>query len=155
MDADMQNKLIRRYESVSFSVVKKVEYLMKDEISEDLTNDQHAMLRFIQNYGPCTSTALADAFFVKKSAITAIINRLNEKGLITRQRDDNDRRVVYLTLSERGKKIYNESERKIHQLVEDMITKFSDDEITSFINTYEKLSKTLDHMIEQSKEETS
>lgn len=147
MVSESHNQLIRRYEAVSFSVMKKAEYLIKDEISEDLTNDQHATLRFIKTYESCTSTELAEAFFVKKSAITAIINRLYEKGLIDRTRDENDRRVIYLSLSKAGEELFERSERKIHQLVEAIILKFKKEEIEQFLDTYEKLSTILDSMI--------
>jgi len=135
--------LINRYIEVSNAVNKKAEALMKQEIEDDLTNDQHYTLRYIYQVGKCTSTELAEKFFVNKSAITAIINRLTEKGLIMRERDDEDRRVIYLSLTEKGRDLFLKVEERIHQFVECFITKFDDDEIEAFIATYEKLSNIL------------
>ena len=103
MDKKIIQELIDRYVSVSFEVHKKAESLIKGQIGDDLTNDQHYILRYIQQSNDCTSSELADAFEVNKSAITAIINRLVDRGIIQRTRDENDRRVVYLTLSEKGR----------------------------------------------------
>jgi DNA-binding MarR family transcriptional regulator len=143
----MSNKniqqLVDRYISVSFSVNKKAESLVKDQISSDLTNDQYYTLRHIHLVGSCTSTELATAFEVKKSAITAIINRTWEKGLIQRTRDENDRRVVYLTLTDKGTELFLRTENRIHKLVESFITKFDEYEIKQFIETYEKLNQVL------------
>lgn len=155
MDQETINALIRRYETVSFNVMKKAESLIKDEIVEELTYEQHMTLHFIKSVESCTATTLSEAFFVKKSAITAIVNRLTEKGLITRTRDPKDRRQVYLTLSEKGQTLYKRCETNIHQLVRSMILNFESEEIKTFIETYEKLSHVLDHMIEQSKEVSS
>jgi DNA-binding MarR family transcriptional regulator len=138
--------LVERYLSVSFIVMRKAAALVKCELDEDMTNDQYYLLRYIKRKAKCTSTELASMFGVNKSAITAMTNRLVKKGLIQRTRDQNDRRVVYLTLTERGDEWITETEEKIHKLVESFITKFSEEEIETFIQTYEKLARILQEM---------
>ena len=135
--------LVDRYIAVSFSVEKKAASLVKNQIGSDLTNDQHFTLRYINQVGSCTSSELAEVFDVKKSAITAMITRMWEKGLIQRTRDENDRRVVYLTLTEKGNELYVKAEEKIHNLVESLINRFDQVEIQQFIETFEKLDKVL------------
>jgi DNA-binding MarR family transcriptional regulator len=135
--------LVDRYIAVSLSVEKKAGSLVKEQIGSDLTNDQHFTLRYMNQVGTCTSSELAEVFDVQKSAITAIIQRLWEKGLIERTRDEKDRRVVYLTLTEKGENLYLQAEERIHTLVESLITKFDESEIKQFIETFEKLNKVL------------
>jgi DNA-binding MarR family transcriptional regulator len=135
--------LVDRYIAVSQSVEKKAAGLVKDQIGSDLTNDQHYTLRYMNQVGTCTSSELADVFDVQKSAITAIIQRLWEKGLIERTRDEKDRRVVYLTLTDKGKELYSQCDERIHNLVKGLITQFEHHEITQFINTFEKLNQIL------------
>ena len=138
--------LINRYVNVSFAVTKKAENLIKESIGDTITNDQHYTLRYIHKAGTCTSTELSEVFDVKKSAITAIVNRLTEKELIKRTRDESDRRVIYLTLTDKGKVLFEKTEEKIHKLVESIITSFDEKEIVSFIETYEKLNEQLDNL---------
>jgi DNA-binding MarR family transcriptional regulator len=135
--------LVDRYIDVSFSVNTKAETLVKEQIGSDLTSDQHYTLRYINRVGSCTSTELAEVFEVKKSAITAIITRMWEKGLIQRTRDEDDRRVVYLTLTDKGNELFNKTEQRIHKLVESFIEKFDPKEIQQFIETFEKLNQVL------------
>lgn len=142
-DVNIQ-ELVDRYVTVSFFVTKKAEALIRDQIDEELTNDQHYTLRQIYKVGRCTSSELADKFGVKKSAITAIINRLYKKGLIQRTQDENDRRMVYLSLTDKGNELYKQAEEKIHHLVAAIITQFEQTEIEAFIDTYEKLLTVLD-----------
>ena len=143
----MENKtiqeLIDRYVTLSFQVHKKAESLIKGQIGNELTNDQHYILRYIHQANECTSSGLADAFEVNKSAITAIINRMADRGLIQRTRDENDRRVVYLTLTEEGNALYQDCQEKVRLLVESIITQFDETEIVNFMNTYEKLASLL------------
>jgi DNA-binding MarR family transcriptional regulator len=148
MDKDKLQELINRYIRVSFSVTKKAELLIKDEIGDDLTYDQHYTLRYIKQRNNCTSSELADVFSVNKSAITAIITRLADKGLIERTRDATDRRVVYLALTDNGHALFNQCEQRVQTLVEGLITKFNDNEIKNFIETYEKLETLLNNIKE-------
>ncbi|WP_425326056.1 MarR family transcriptional regulator [Neobacillus mesonae] len=141
----MIQELINRYISISFQVHKKAESLIKCQIGNDLTNDQHYILQYIHQAGSCTSTELAEVFEVNKSAITAIINRMADRNLIDRTRDENDRRVVYLTLTKEGIELYQKAQEKIRLLVESIITQFEEPEITAFINTYEKLADVLNN----------
>ncbi|MBM7692672.1 DNA-binding MarR family transcriptional regulator [Peribacillus deserti] len=143
MSQEHIKELVDRYISLSFSVAKKGENLVKCQIGDDLTNDQHYTLRYIHQVSECTSTELAEVFEVKKSAITAIINRLWEKGLIQRTRDQKDRRVVYLTLTDKGNILFRKTENRIHKLVESLINKFEQEEIEKFLKTYEKLNQVL------------
>ncbi|RDI41381.1 MarR family winged helix-turn-helix transcriptional regulator [Falsibacillus pallidus] len=143
MTEDHIKKLTDQYIELSFSVTKRAENLIKCQIGDDLTNDQHYILRYIVKKEVCTSTELAEVFEVKKSAITAMINRMTEKGLIQRERDEKDRRVIYLTLSKEGKALFDETEARIHKLVASLIKKFDQEEIEQFIKTYEKLNKVI------------
>lgn len=141
------HELIERYLSVSFLVNKKAAALVKCELDE-MTNDQYYLLRYMSKRNVCTSSELAAVFAVNKSAITAMTNRLAEKEMIQRLRDDIDRRVIYLSLTEKGKAWLAETETKIHHLVESLITQFSEEEMESFIQTYEKLANILQKLEE-------
>jgi DNA-binding MarR family transcriptional regulator len=138
-------ELIDRYMSLSFQVHKKAEALIKEEIGNELTNDQHYILRHIYQAGECTSSELADVFEVNKSAITAIINRMVERGFIQRTRDENDRRVVYLSLTDVGSELFKTAQKRVHLLVESIITQFEKTEITNFLQTFEKLAQILNN----------
>lgn len=141
-------QFIERYLSVSFLVNKRGAALMKCEL-DDITHDQYYVLRYIYKRGVCTSTELADVFAVNKSAITAMTNRLVEKGMIARGKDEDDRRIIVLSLTEKGEQWLVETERKVYELVETMMTKLSHEEIEQFIQTYEKLAMILQEMEEK------
>ncbi|HWO78286.1 MAG TPA: MarR family transcriptional regulator [Bacillus sp. (in: firmicutes)] len=149
MEKDQMMELVDRYVSVSFQVTNKAEALINNEIGADLTYDQHYILRYIHNAGKCTSTELAEAFDVNKSAITAIITRLTNRELIKRTRDPEDRRVVYLTLTEKGNELFSQTQQKVQKLFKRIITQFNDEEIAAFIQTYEKLLQAISDIQEK------
>ena len=67
-----------------------------------LTGPQTLVLRALLHSGPMSSAALAKAIFVTPSNLTGIIDRLEQKGLVTRTRQVTDRRVQLLALTETG-----------------------------------------------------
>lgn len=142
------SEIIERYEHLSFMIHKKGELLINEQIQSHLTHDQHITLHYIRKQAHCTSSDLAQLFHVNKSAITALTNRLVEKGLIDRQRDKEDRRLVHLSLTKKGEALYLACYEKIHSVVEGFITQFSEEEIETFMITYEKLAVILDQTIQ-------
>ncbi|MDE5055014.1 MarR family transcriptional regulator [Niallia taxi] len=140
--------VVDRYVDINFSVNRKLDNLIRMEIGDVLTCEQHYTMRHINQVKVCTSSELAAVFGVNKSAITSIINRLFEKEWIERTRDEKDRRVIYLTLTDKGNAIFTKMEERIHRLVESLINKFDDQEISSFLATFEKLDK----LIEENKD---
>ncbi|NRG30122.1 MarR family transcriptional regulator [Bacillus circulans] len=138
------NQIIDRYVGINFSVNRKFDQLIRQEIGDVLTTEQHFTMRHINNVEVCTSTELAIVFGVKKSAITPIINRLVEKGWVERTRDEKDRRVIYLTLTPAGKVIFGEMEKKIQSVIVSVISQFDQAEIQNFIDTYAKLDRLIE-----------
>jgi len=143
LDKDKLKELIFRYEVASFSVTKKTNALIREQVRENITVDQFQTLRYIHNHGPCTTSELADVFGVYKGAITAIINRLVDRELVKRVQDQKDRRVICLSVTEEGAKLYQSAQGPIHQQVAEFLTEFSATEIEDFVTSYEKLNKAI------------
>lgn len=131
---------INRYVDAYMVVTRQINAKLRDIFGEGLTSDQFLILRLISGQEKCTSTYLAEAVAVGKSSITAIINRLDEAGMIRRTRDENDRRQVYLTMTERGKDIYQTSEKQMQEVISPYLFHFDDKDIEHFIVMFEKLA---------------
>ncbi|WP_174616164.1 MarR family winged helix-turn-helix transcriptional regulator [Virgibacillus ihumii] len=137
-------KLINRYQDATNSIYRNVNSMMKEKIHSDITTDQFATLQYIQKHEECTSTDIAHAFGVGKSAVTAQITRLYEKDLIKRVRDENDRRNVYLYVTEKGIKLIEYTEEEIYTEIGKYLGHFDEEEITEFISSLEKLASIME-----------
>lgn len=133
-------------------VSRRINADIREAIGIDITREQHQVLCLIHSRERCTSTFLADILFVGKSSITSIVNRLVGRGWIERERDEADRRVVYLTLTEEGRKVHREAELHLQSLVASYLTHFSEGEVEHFITLYEKLAVLLQEGGEQEHE---
>ncbi|MFD0868252.1 Uncharacterized HTH-type transcriptional regulator yusO [Chlamydia abortus] len=131
---------IQRYEEAHFVVNKRISLIIRDSIEDGQTIEQHAILCYLHGSKLCTPTELADVFGVGKSAITAIVTRLEDKGLIERVRDDKDRRMVYLSLTAEGERVRRLAVSKIEKQIGSYLQYFSEEEIETFIHCYEMLA---------------
>ncbi|AJS59286.1 MarR family winged helix-turn-helix transcriptional regulator [Paenibacillus sp. IHBB 10380] len=142
MEHQQPRHWIERYMTATMIMTKRFHGEISEVIGQDLTIDQYQLLRLIYLEDKnCTSTVLAEQFYVGKSSITAMTNRLVEHDMIERTRDESDRRQVYLSLSEHGHKIYTEAEEQVQKMVGDYLVHFTQQEIETFITLYEKLAR--------------
>lgn len=133
--------LVERYQSAITHVYRRVNIILKEKIQSDITTDLFTTLHFIYKRKKCTSTEIATEFGIGKSAVTAQINRLYEKGLIERDRDDDDRRVIYLYVSDKGIDFVENTEKELFQELGNYLGDFDEKEIYTFICSLEKLAE--------------
>ena len=117
---------------------------MKQHVHTDITTEQFTVLQFISQNEDVTSTQIAHAMGVGKSSITALVNRLVERGMIKRQRNENDRRIVYLNLTNEGIYVVKETEEAIYRYLEEKLIHFTIDDIQGFLLSLEKLAQLME-----------
>lgn len=71
----------------------------------DITSTQLACLLDIARTGSLTATALARHVHLSPSTLVGVLDRLEKKGLVRRERDLRDRRLVYVSVTERGAEV--------------------------------------------------
>jgi DNA-binding MarR family transcriptional regulator len=83
--------------------------------------------------GPLPMRALAEALDVSQASATGIIDRMEQRGLVTRDRDAEDRRVVRVALTDQGRELIagTAAERRDH--LARMLDLLTDDEIAGFL----------------------
>jgi MarR family 2-MHQ and catechol resistance regulon transcriptional repressor len=68
----------------------------------DLTFSQFAVLEALYHLGPMTAGEVSQKILKSGSNLTTVIDNLERDGLVRRERDTNDRRVVHVHLTEAG-----------------------------------------------------
>lgn len=85
-----------------------------------LTPPQFYVLATIGYAGGLPFNEIGAKMMVTVSNLTGIVDRLEEKKLVTRRRDEADRRVVHVLLTEKGTKLYKSTiplfEKSISQI---------------------------------------
>ncbi|GGC11377.1 MarR family transcriptional regulator [Oxalicibacterium flavum] len=74
-------------------------------VTHNITSPQLVALLAIAQTGPSTLKAIGRAIQLSPSTVVGIVDRLEEKGLVSRQRDTRDRRNVFVAVTAAGQTV--------------------------------------------------
>lgn len=92
---------------------------------------------------------LAKLAKIKPGSLTQILEKMEKEGLIVRQRDQNDRRLIYVRLSQKGKGQVARNEQYHRDFQRYITSPLTEDEIKQFTTTLEKIRERLDEYVNQ------
>src|SRR5690606_39950740 len=82
---------------------------------------QLVCLRAIIERGPLTATAISREIHVSASTVVGILDRLEDKGLVRRERGREDRRIVFVTATEAGITLAKETPSPLQKKLSDAL----------------------------------
>ena len=71
----------------------------------DLTGPQLTVVKMLEQLGELSLSELSERIRAQNSTVTGIIDRMEREGLVVRERSKEDRRVVFIRLTTKGKKL--------------------------------------------------
>lgn len=139
MDRQIIHDLVDRYSEVYFFGAKRVAALISEQILEKVTPEQLAVLTYLAKNAPCLTSQISDYCGVNPGATTAMLNRLVGKGYTERNLAENDRRVVLVNITDKGREMVKAGYDGAYKLVESLEGQFDQAEIETFVRVFEKL----------------
>ncbi|BCB04394.1 MarR family winged helix-turn-helix transcriptional regulator [Bacillus sp. KH172YL63] len=121
------------------SVFRMMKADIRNIFGEFISNGEFRVLQLIGENGALKSSEISKRMEVSASHITSITDALAEKDYITRQRSNEDRRVVELALTSEGREVLAQCEEKKSQYFQQLFQTFDKEEINDFIKLFEKL----------------
>lgn len=91
-----------------------------------------------------TQSEIGDKLGVSKSTVTLTVSRLESKGLIVRERSDEDGRVRKLRLSDEIQKVYDKDNMKMITIMSTLRDEFGSEEQEVFCTMLDRLSELFD-----------
>ncbi len=100
-----------------------LEHIRKEGLKHDLTFSQVEVLRFIGPDGRQTMKSIANYLKITPPSATEIISDMETRGLVERQSDKADRRVVFITLGLTAKKLFVSLSKRKDAVLKKMISR--------------------------------
>jgi DNA-binding MarR family transcriptional regulator len=101
-DADLRDALGDR---LARTLARQRGEYMNALVHEGVSTAQMGVLMRLRYFGDLSITGLAEILGLGLPNVTGLVDRLEERGLVERWRDPNDRRVVHVHLTESGSRI--------------------------------------------------
>ncbi len=91
------------------------------------------VLMVLAHGGPLPMRAIAESLDVSQASTTGIIDRMEELGYVTRERDEADRRVVNVTLTDAGHELIADMASERRERLAQMLGTMADDDLAALI----------------------
>ncbi|MBN2802441.1 MAG: MarR family transcriptional regulator [Deltaproteobacteria bacterium] len=104
-----------------------------------LTTPQLICLQTVVNLGNTTLSFLTKEVGFSGSTVTGIIDRLEVKGLIVRERSTDDRRKIFLKVTEQGKELVAKSPSLLQDKLSDSLRTLSGSEQDKIVESLERI----------------
>lgn len=105
----------------------------------ELTNPQYGLLFGLCDCAERSTGELAFAANLSPPAATEMLEGLAAAGLVDRRRSERDRRVVLISLTDRGRTLVEERRAKFEPLWRAAFSDFSDDELRTAITVLDRI----------------
>ncbi|ADO82912.1 MarR family winged helix-turn-helix transcriptional regulator [Ilyobacter polytropus] len=132
---ELTNLIIKFYNELSKCSIET----SKELGSYDMQIKQFHYLTLIDKTPNMTSSELSEILNITKPSVTEIINKLTTLGCVYRGQSELDKRVFYIKLTEKGKKIVKLKELAAEKFAEERLDSLTDEEVNSFIKLFIKL----------------
>ncbi|GLW08276.1 hypothetical protein Misp01_34060 [Microtetraspora sp. NBRC 13810] len=111
--------------------------LLHDDIArslaaEGLTRSRAHLIRELHRRGPVRQRVLAHALDVSARNITGLVDALVTTGFVTREPHPTDRRVILVTLTEKGARMAEEMDRDRRELARALFSGMRKDRFDAF-----------------------
>ena len=98
-----------------FQILNEQSQRIKQETS--LTGPQLWAIRVVHEHGPINISDIAKRMYLHPTTVLGIIDRLEARGLVSRNRSKDDRRVVWLELTQGGKDLVQSTPEVVQGLL--------------------------------------
>lgn len=115
----------------------------------DLTHSQYNVLRILRGEGkPMPCLEIGDRMIQVVPAMTGLLDRLEKQGLVSRERCTQDRRVVYVTLTDSAKDLLKRMDGPVNELHKQLVGHLTQAELKELSRLLEKARISLQNVAE-------
>ncbi|GJM44255.1 MAG: hypothetical protein DHS20C21_10970 [Gemmatimonadota bacterium] len=105
----------------------------------DVQGTEAHLLSFLNSYAPVPVSEISRVFGTRKSTLTSILNRLEERGLTVREPHPDDRRSLLVKITRRGRSVAKRVQRPVDELERQVRSRITAEELRGFQRVIEEI----------------
>lgn len=97
--------------------------------AHDLTEQQWRIIRILRQCGELESYQLAEKACILKPSMSGVLVRMEEEGLVRRYKSDEDRRRMFVSLTESGEQRFAEMADDMEQNYQRLVSRLGEEKL--------------------------
>ncbi len=115
------------------------EVIRKGVASYKLNASEFAVLELLYQKGDQPIQTVGKEILIASSSITYVIDKLEKKQLVSRRDCPSDRRVIYASLTTKGKELMDQAFPNYHDRITDLFDCFDEQELDQLIDLMKQI----------------
>lgn len=107
------------------------------------------VLMLLDGEGPQSMHGLAEALDVSQASATGIVDRMEQRGLVTRLRDEDDRRVIRVALTDSGRQLLAGIAAERRERLALVLAELTDGELEGFLRGSQALRRARERLLDR------
>lgn len=133
-----------RLDEILFKALQAIYKFQQSKVSAfGLDYEEIYLLQFLRNHSPACMGEIAAEMNIPISTATRVVDRLQRSGLLSRKKDELDKRNILASLEPPGEIAVRRIEDHTFALLSENLSGFSDEDVASFYKTAAHLEKIL------------
>ncbi len=137
-------KEVELLDRIVINLQRKVRAKLSQEVSQGIiTPPQYSILTYLLERGESKMADLSRYLLISASGVTGIVDNLVRMGLVQRGSSPQDRRVIKISLTPRGKELISRIRTEFQEVLQKVLVGFSVKERRELIRLLGKMEKLL------------
>ncbi|MFK9092756.1 MarR family winged helix-turn-helix transcriptional regulator [Bacillus salipaludis] len=134
----------RKCTNLPFLILMQTSKAIHERIKEEMTKNklsitEFSVLEVLYQKGKQTIQKIGNSILISSGSMTYVIDKLEQRGLLSRNACPDDRRVIHVILTDDGKELMEEIMPKYHELVDSMFDSLNSNEAETLVHLLKKV----------------
>ncbi|RTQ93459.1 MarR family winged helix-turn-helix transcriptional regulator [Lysinibacillus telephonicus] len=135
----LENRKLKAFTVLLRSAQSVQEATKKDFANYSLNQTEFAVLDLLYHKGDQPIQVIGKKILIASSSITYVVDKLEEKGYVSRKACPTDRRITYASITELGKQLMNQIFPEHVKKIEELFEVLTDEETDNMIYLLKKV----------------
>ena len=113
--------------------------------SAEISFAEFRILRLLNEEGSSSMVNMANSLLITQAAMTGIIDRLEKQDLVERVRNTEDRRVIHVSITPKGREVSKKADRLHRNFVEKALQSLTESDVANVLNALTKMSNAIEN----------
>ncbi|MCE5215225.1 MAG: MarR family transcriptional regulator [Methanobacterium sp.] len=101
----------------------------------------YQIIGLLLNTGPLSTSEAGEKLYISKPNMTPLIDKLVQEKMVKRTRSQHDRRVVYIEITEEGKKFLYDAREAVEKNIKENLSNFDEKDLKKLYDSLEKIKE--------------